>query len=55
MNDFIIFLAQSEKLSMDKLIIIGIFFLVGVLIWRLPDIYRVYKEFEKPEKPEDKP
>ncbi|WP_186727965.1 hypothetical protein [Moraxella sp. VT-16-12] len=52
MNDFITFLVQSERLSMEKLIVIGIFVLVGILIWRLPEIYRVYKEFEKPK---DKP
>lgn len=52
MNDFITFLVQSERLSMEKLIVIGIFVLLGILIWRLPEIYHVYKEFEKPK---DKP
>lgn len=47
MNDFITFLVQSEKLSMEKLIVIGVFILLGILIWRLPEIYRAYKEFEK--------
>lgn len=47
MNDFITFLVQSEKLSMGKLIVIGVFILLGILIWRLPEIYRAYKEFEK--------
>lgn len=49
MSDFITFLAQSEQLSMEKLIVIGIFALLGILIWRLPDLYRVYKEFNKKE------
>lgn len=47
MGDFITFLGQNESLSMEKLMIIGIFTLLGIFIWRLPELYRVYKEFEK--------
>lgn len=49
MGDFITFLTyiESEKLTMAKFIILMITLVVLMLIYKFPDIYRAYKEFEK--------
>lgn len=49
MGDFITFLTyiESEKLTMAKFIILMITLVILMLIYKAPDIYRIYKEFER--------
>lgn len=49
MGDFITFLTyiESEKLTMAKFIILMITLVILMLIFKAPDIYRIYKEFER--------
>lgn len=49
MSDFITFLTylESEKLTMTKFIILMLTLIVLMLIYKAPEIYRAYKEFEK--------
>lgn len=48
MGDFITFLTyiESEKLTMVKFIILMLTLIVLMLIYKAPEIYRAYKEFE---------
>lgn len=47
MSDFITFLQyiESEKLTMSKFLILMATLIILMIIYKLPDMYRAYKEF----------
>ncbi|WP_155400042.1 hypothetical protein [Moraxella bovoculi] len=49
MGDFITFLQyiESEKLTMAKFLILMATLIILMVIYKLPDIYRAYKEFNR--------
>lgn len=48
MSDFITFLTyiESEKLTMTKFILLMITLVLLMLIYKAPDMYRAYKEYQ---------
>lgn len=45
--NFNIDLSKMGELPMTNLIIIGVFVLIGLFIWKLPELYRIYVEAKK--------